>query len=215
MSRTKSFLDLIPPPKEVLIDNVLYIAPNHNYMGLLTFSLSQQIRQSKKTYDRLIYLPRGGLAFARQVLDCTGISKFSGTTVTSYSGVGEKGEARIINPLTDSVKNESILVLDDIADSGDTLVKSKKYLLSLGATNVDIAVIYAKQRALKLNIKPDYFATKIPDNAWIVFPGERAEFIKNVTKKWRHKGLSYKECQKRLLDIGLPTWYMDTYFLPN
>lgn len=211
MGRIKSSNDQLSNPKQVTIDGTTYIAPDENFIGKLTFSLSQQIRNSKKIYDRLIYLPRGGLAFARQVLDCTGILKFSDTTVTSYSGIRKKGKVKIIKPLTDSIKGESILVLDDIADSGDTLVESKKYLLSLGATNVDIGVIYTKLRSLKLSVKPDYFAAKIPDNAWVVFPGERAEFIKNAFEKWSKDDISYKECKSRLSKIGLPSWYIDTY----
>ncbi len=201
-------MDLILAPQKVTIDGCTYIAPNENFIGKLAFDLSQQIKDSGKVYDRLIYLPRGGLAFARQVLDCTGISKFSGTTIASYSGVGERGEARITKPLTDPIEGESVLVLDDIADSGTTLVKSKEYLLSLGARSVDIATIYTKRKS---TLKPDYFAQEIPDNAWIVFPGERAEFIKDVTKKWHKTGIPYKEYQQRLSDIGLPSWYIDKY----
>ena len=200
----------IKSPVEVIIDGTTYIAPDENYIGKLVFDLSQQIRKSGKTYDRLIYLPRGGLAFARQVLDCTGILKFSGTTINSYSGVRERGEVRITKPLTDSIKGESVLVLDDIADSGTTLIKSKEYLLSLGAHNVDIATIYTKAKS---TLKPNYFGQEIPDNAWIVFPGERAEFIKDASQKWYQKGVSYEDCKHRLLDIGLPTWYIDTYLL--
>jgi uncharacterized protein len=208
MNTIKSPLNLIDGPKEVTIDGRLFIAPDPNYIAELTFYLSQQINESKKIYDRLIYLPRGGLAFARQVLDCTGILKYSDTTITSYSGIGERGEIRITKPLTDPIKGESVLVLDDIADSGNTLIKSKEYLLSLGAHNVDIATIYTKSSS---QLKPDYFAKEIPDNAWIVFPGERAEFIVDICKEWDENNIPYSEYRNRLLDIGLPVDYLNIY----
>lgn len=198
-------------PKQVAIDNHVYIAPDENYMGKLSFQLSQKINESGKTYDRLIFLPRGGLSFARQVLDCTGILKFSDTTITSYSGIGERGKVRIIRPLIDPIDGESVLVLDDIADSGNTLVRSKEYLLSSGAKNVDIATIYTKPRS---NIKPDYFANEVDDNVWIVFPGERAEFIKDAVEEWGENGVPHSDYRRRLLDIGLPVDYVD-YFLPR
>jgi hypoxanthine phosphoribosyltransferase len=171
----------------------------------------KKINDSGKTYDRLIYLPRGGLAFARQILDCTGILKFSDTTINSYSGIGERGKVRIISPLTDSVDGESVLVLDDIADSGNTLIKSKEYLLTLGARDVGIATIYTKPRS---NIKPDYFAQEVKNDVWIVFPGERAEFIKDAVGEWGKNNIPYTEYRGRLLDIGLPIRYVD-YFLPR
>jgi uncharacterized protein len=204
----------IEPPKEVKFDDddYTYIAPSENYLGVLTYTLSQKIRESGKTYDRLIYLPRGGLAFARPVIDCTEIDRFSDTTITSYSGVGVRGEARITKPLTDPIEGENILVLDDVADSGNTIIKSKEYLLSLGALSVDIATAYYKERS---TLRPDYFAEEIKNDVWIIFPGERVEFMKKAAKRWHEKGHSYEECKSRFIEIGIPNEpgfdYVDKY----
>jgi hypoxanthine phosphoribosyltransferase len=56
-----------------------------------------------------------------------------------------------------------VLVIDDIADSGETLSQYKKY---------STAVLHYKPQSV---IVPIYYAEEIKNNSWIVYPFERED----------------------------------------
>jgi hypoxanthine phosphoribosyltransferase len=215
MNGIEAPLYLKPNPKEVTIDGTLYIAPDSNHIAKLAFFMYEQIKASQKTYDQIICLYRGGLEAFRIIQDCTKIPRYSCIRVSSYIGIGRKGEVEIDKntPLIYPTEGENILVIDDIADSGATMVKTKGYLLhDRNTCSVDFGNIYAKEKSIQ---QPNYFGQKIPDNGWVIHPGERREFIETSVREWGKKGLPYGECQNRinsLIGIGLPIYYVNNFF---
>jgi hypothetical protein len=71
-------------------------------------------------------------------------------------------------PLTTSVSKSGCLLVDDICDSGKTLLGYTNSPL-LSPNIVHTATIYYKPEAL---IKPDYYADVIESDIWILFPWE-------------------------------------------
>lgn len=64
--------------------------------------------------------------------------------------------------LSKAITEGKYLLIDDIADSGETLI-DKKYDGYIKAT------LHYKKHSL---IKPDYYAREIPNDIWLVYPWE-------------------------------------------
>jgi len=64
--------------------------------------------------------------------------------------------------LSKAITEGKYLLIDDIADSGETLI-DKKYEGYVKAT------LHYKKHSL---IKPDYYAREIPNDIWLVYPWE-------------------------------------------
>ena len=70
-----------------------------------------------------------------------------------------------INIEEDKVKGNDLLVLDDLMDTGNTMVKTINKLKTLGAKSVEVAVIFHKRnpKNLKLNFFGKYTGFTIPN----------------------------------------------------
>jgi len=154
--------------------------------------LAIKIKSSKEKYDVIVGVARGGLIPARILGDFLLIKDIRILYARYYSKPYETVERpEIYSESIGDVSNKNILVVDDVADTGDTLIEIRKYLISKNAKKVDIAVIYIKPWN-KAEVK--YFSKET--DAWIVFPwefletaidllnsGNKDEFIRELEKK--------------------------------
>lgn len=193
--------------KETKFDGVSYVAPNWEQMGELIFLLGKEIVDSGKKFDRVVALAKGGWTWARTMVDILDIPNLSSTRLVSYSNINECGKIKITQPLSDSIEDESILIFDDVIDSGETILKAKEYLELLGAKKISTASLCYKPRS---KFTPDFYA--FSTTSWVLFPHEYREFIAQVKKQWANQNLSQTEMKDRLFKIGIPRNQID-YFL--
>jgi uncharacterized protein len=193
--------------KEVEFDGVSYIAPNWNQMGEFTFSLAKKIIDSGQKFDRVVALAKGGWTWARTIVDFLQVPQLSSTRLKSYSDVNQCSRVQVLQPLSDSIDRERILIFDDVVDSGKTIAKAKEYLKLLGAKKIFTASLCYKPRS---KFVPDFYA--FTTTSWVIFPHEHREFITLVKKLWLNKNISKKEIKTRLLKIGISKNQID-YFL--
>ena len=78
----------------------------------------------------------------------------------------------LLQELSHNIFGLSILVVDDVSDTGDTLLFVKDYLTWLGAKDIRIATVFMKSQT---KFVPDYYEKEISQDTWIVFPYERRE----------------------------------------
>lgn len=83
--------------------------------------------------------------------------------VSSYDGAESVGDVKINKDLDKSVKGESILLVEDIVDTGRTLKEVKKLLLHKGATEVKIVSLLDKPSRRVIEIQADYVGFEIPN----------------------------------------------------
>lgn len=177
-----------------------YIAPTWNQLGHLSFKLGKQILAGSKKYDRIIVIAKGGLTWSRVLADYLQIPDIEIIRVRLYRGIGQAfKKPQILQEIKADISGESILLFDDVADSGQTLEFVKKLLLKKGAKSVDTSALFFKPSS---KITPDFFDHQT--DAWIVFPHEIREFIDETSKDWLAKGLSKKQSAARFLRLGLP-----------
>jgi hypothetical protein len=135
--------------------------------GSAVRELAQQVADSGFVPDIVLGIARGGLPIAGGLAYALGSKAVGTMNVEFYTGVDTTlDEPMLLPPLLDmdAVNGSSVLVVDDVADSGKTLA----LVLRLVAERVAVArtaVLYDKPRSV---IRPD-FAWKRTDR-WIEFP---------------------------------------------
>lgn len=185
--------------REVTYGGINYVCPSWEQMGEYTFNLAKEINESGRNFDRVVALAKGGWTWSRTMVDLLKIDKLSSTRLKSYEGVNESGRVKVLQPLSDPIDGEKILIFDEVIDSGETIIKAKEYVEILGGREVAVAALCYKPRS---KIVPEFYA--FSTDAWVVFPHERREFIDERWEKWLGENVPAEMIKSRLLNIGLP-----------
>jgi hypoxanthine phosphoribosyltransferase len=133
--------------------------------------LAQQIDDDSRNLDQLLILGilRGAFIFIADLtrqLQTTHVVDFM--ALTSYSKNKSTGEVRILMDSREPIKDQHILIVEDIIDSGDTLNHLCRTLLEREPASLRTCVLVRKKRAdVKLDIPIDYIGFEIPD-VWVV-----------------------------------------------
>ena len=93
--------------------------------------------------------------------------EFSSVRLSSYEGTLSTGITRKVLGLTSSIKGRTIIVVEDIVDTGKTITDLYALLLDAGAADVKICTMLLKPEVYKKDLKLDYVAMEI-DNRFIV-----------------------------------------------
>lgn len=176
-------------------------------VGELTFSLAQKILEPNLKYDRLIALARGGVSITQALGDALGVKKISVIQTEMYTGINEKmATPVVIQPLAATIKDERVLVVDDLADSGETLLFISQYLGAQAPKDVKMATLFRKPWT---KVTPDYFVRDA--DAWVIFPWEVRETILTLQSMWTQKGDSPEQIIKNLELLGYSKLQIETY----
>jgi hypoxanthine phosphoribosyltransferase len=84
--------------------------------------------------------------------------------LSSYCGTTSTGEVKQIMGLNKSVEGRTVIVVEDIVETGNTIVELHKILKEAGASDVKICTLLLKPNAYKKDINIDYAALSIPDD---------------------------------------------------
>lgn len=84
--------------------------------------------------------------------------------LSSYEGTGSTGTVSEILGLNTSVEGREVIVLEDIVDTGNTVVELHDMLKSRGASVVKICTLLLKPEAYKKSLPIDYVALSIPND---------------------------------------------------
>ena len=148
--------------------------------------------------DIMIAISRGGFDPARIISDQLSIRKLASLQVIYYSSVNEKmKEPQVLFPLNAQIKGLKVLVVDDVSDSGHSLMAVKKYTEDKGAAIVKVATLHHKPWS---EFKPDYYADMV--DKWILYPWEPNESIQDLVNMLSERGLSKEEIPNKLREIG-------------
>jgi hypoxanthine phosphoribosyltransferase len=185
--------------KHTVIQKQGYLYLTWDDMGENLLGLVRKILKGGKKYDRIVALAKGGLTWSRALADYLQIEKLSSIQIQFYTGIGETAKTPvIIQSLPTSISGERILIFDDVADSGETLVMAKRYLEMHGAVVADSATLMTKTWT---KFQPTYAGGNTED--WIIFPHEIRETICVLKKKLAKEGMTQAEIQKSLGKLGI------------
>lgn len=83
--------------------------------------------------------------------------------VSSYSGTESMGDVKIVKDLDRSIQGVDVIIVEDIVDTGRTLLKVKDLLYSKGANSVVVASLLDKPDRRVVEIEAEYLGFKIPN----------------------------------------------------
>lgn len=86
---------------------------------------------------------------------------------SSYKGTTQSGDLTIQDQMMLDISGREVLLIDDIFDTGKTLVEVTKRLQSLGPQSIKTAVFLNKSGTSQVDATPDYVVFHIP-NAFVV-----------------------------------------------
>lgn len=135
--------------------------------GAASREIAQRVVDSGYEPDVVVSIARGGLPAGGAVAYALGTKAVGTMNVEFYTGVDNTlPEPLLLPPLldTDAMADLRALVVDDVADSGETLALVQR-LLSTHCREVRTAVLYAKPRSV---VDPDYVWKRT--DRWITFP---------------------------------------------
>ncbi len=87
--------------------------------------------------------------------------------VASYQGTESTNEVKEIIGLNQDLSGRTVIIVEDIVDTGNTIAELKKMFKSHNVKHLKIATLFFKPDAYKHNIKLDYVGIRIP-NKFIV-----------------------------------------------
>lgn len=100
--------------------------------------------------------------------------------VSSYgSGTQSSGVVRILKDLDSDLLGRTVLIVEDIIDSGLTLSWLRANLESRGAASVEICALLRKPAAAKINVDVRYVGFEIPNEFVVGYVLDYAEKYRN------------------------------------
>lgn len=151
---------------------------------------------SDTTIDKIVSISRGGSVVSRIVsdlLDC----QISHIVISSYTGSTKQSKPAVCEVPAVSLTGQTILLVDEVSDSGDTFEHAISFLQHLSPRTIVTLAPYIK---LRTRFTPDCYAKSI--DGWIIFPYDLRETYDNFLQE----GLPREEVLAKLREIGFEDW---------
>lgn len=175
---------------------IVYLPVSWSDYHTLVSQIAKSILSQKNLPEEIVAISRGGLTLGHLLTDFLRIP-ISTITIQSYTDIQTQGELRITSKLPTPIRGKRILLVDDVADSGKTLVRAIRYLKKLGPSEITTATLFFKKRSI---YRPDIFAAET--DKWILFPYEPTEMIMLLTAKLAKEGKNKNQIQAFLENLN-------------
>ena len=163
-------------PTSVSPDEITLLRPKKQHYSWEHFhSLVGEIKKRIQIPPNIIVsIGKGGSipgVILAEEFECTNLN----LGLRSYKGKmrGEIHEYQGIKCF-DGLKDANILIVDDIADSGETFKYAVSKFIGNGCERLQTASVFYKPCS---KFKPDYFAEEVEETTWIVQPWEPMEVL--------------------------------------
>ena len=185
----------------------------------LARSLFNLIKSDGYKPDIILGISRGGWIPARLLSDMFEASYLLEGHQTSsvlatmqirfYAAIAETHTKPVISQdVVVDIFQKNILLIDDLADSGESLECALNYLNLKYPKTVRIATLLYKPWS---KVKPDYFAEEASE--WVVFPHEYYEFM---TEQTLSQELTKTKAWATFIEQGIPdpaiNFFVETFF---
>lgn len=105
--------------------------------------------------------------------------------LSSYEGTSSTGKINELIGLGVEVKNRTVIVLEDIIDTGNTLVTLKKLFEDKQVKSLKFATLFFKPEAYTKDIKIDYIGMEIPNKFIVGYGLDYDEHGRNLSEVYQ------------------------------
>ena len=151
--------------------------------------LGEQISRDYKGKELLLVgVLKGSFVFMADLirrldLDC----RVDFMKVSSYGTGMTPGELRIVQDLEESISGRHVLIVEDIIDSGRTLLRLVELLQTRNPASLKIVAAFDKPERREVDLKVDYVGMQIPDEFIVGYGLDYAGLYRN------YKDIRYME----------------------
>jgi len=156
------------------------IVTNWDYMDGLCRKVAEQIMDDDFEPEVIVALAKGGWFAGRILCDLLGLDELTSLKVEHYIGIDEKDVKVRHVPPDEAIKGKSVLIVDDIANTGMSIRRAREEIENLKAREVKTATLLLLHTSKFI---PDYFGECLEEWAWVIFPWNFVEdMISLITK---------------------------------
>lgn len=130
-------------------------------------AVAEKINNDLKDVDTPIFLSvlNGSFMFTADLMRKVDVkSDVVFIKLASYEGTSSTGQVKQIMGLTTSVVGRTVIIVEDIVETGNTIEEMYRILKEAGAADIRICTLLLKPGAYKKDIKIDYAALQIPND---------------------------------------------------
>jgi len=161
-----------------------YVAPSWDQIYDMLLALASRIKDSGFRPDLIVGVSRGGWVPGRILSDLLSNTHTANVKIEFYVGIGERSKKPVVTqPISEEIGGKRILLVDDVADTGESMVVASEHVHERGAGETRTVTVYHKPHS---KFKPDYFAETT--GRWIIFPWERLETTLLLAKEAKAEG---------------------------
>lgn len=163
------------------------------------------LKQSKTISENfnpeiLVALARGGWVPARIMSDLLDNPAVASVRTEFYNGQNQnKSLVSLTQSVSANVTGKSVLLIDEVSDTGQSLKLAKEHIRSQGAAEIKTATLFYKPWS---TLKPDFYEKKT--ELWVVFPWELKETVKCLIKDHSNNAKEIKNATSKLVKAGAP-----------
>lgn len=173
----------------------------------LSEKVSDLIMDSGYKPDIMIAISRGGFDPARIISDQLDIRKLASLQIIYYTGLNtRKDEPEVLFPLNAQIEGLKVLVVDDVSDSGNSLIVVKRYIEEKGASEVKLATLHHKPWS---KFMPDFYGEEV--DKWIIYPWEPRESVIELAQMLIKAGMDKSMISAKLKEIGFSNQQIDRH----
>ena len=150
------------------------------YIYSLCRDVADDVKAAEFEPDVVVALARGGWFGGRCLCDFLGLDDLASLKVEHYVGTAAKGEeAQIKYPLADgAVEGKDVLVVDDIADTGQSIETAAECVRDRNPSSVRTATLQLLQTS---DHEPEFVGERLDEWTWVVYPWNFVEDMIELT----------------------------------
>jgi hypothetical protein len=176
-----------------------YVAPGWDEIYEMLLELASRIKESGFQPDLIVGVSRGGWVPGRILSDLLANAHTANVKIEFYVGIGKTTRRPIVTqPISEEISHKRVLVVDDVADTGESLLVALEHVRERGAGEVRTVTLYHKPRS---KFRPDFFAQTT--GHWIIFPWERLEATLLLIQETKSRGESQSSIRETLRDCRI------------
>jgi hypoxanthine phosphoribosyltransferase len=114
-----------------------------------------------------------------------GACELSFVKMASYEGTSSTNEVKQLIGINQNLEGRSVVLIEDIIDTGNTLTELKTMLKAQNVKHLKIATLFFKPEAYKKDVKIDYIGIRIPNKFIVGYGLDYNELGRNLPEVYQ------------------------------